>query len=210
MAWTGHKPCTATGCSLTCIVHNASTYVDTLQLKGIGLQGAFCNSLSKLSRLTLLDLSGNHLTGTLPIAIGAGPTSTQARPWGSVLSSISIGNNNLTGSIPDSWAWLPLEKLSLSPNYKLCGTDWLGAINVPKGRGSKELEKAILAGNEGYSGSASTVNIYANVSLVKGTNLGVDCSLFAAAIVEASFGQLVWSLGTVILVVISSTWCLHN
>ena len=49
-----------------------------------------------------------------------------------------------------------------------------------------------------------------NTSFVAGTGLGVDCSLFAEDIARASFGQLVWSAGTVGVLIIATTWCLHN
>ena len=100
-------------------------------------------------------------------------------------------------------------ELSLNPNHLTPSKTKL-LISSSCGLGSKILLEAVEKGSEGKTFSNAN-NVYANQSILAGTNLGVDCSLVnAVTIVEASFGQLVWSGGTILTVIICSTWCLHN
>ena len=134
------SPCGAyprTHCELECVTWNASTYVSSLVLKEQGLKGKVCDSLAKLERLAKLDLSENQLVGTLPERIGPTGSRTGKDKGLKALRYLGFGGNNMTGPIPVSYAYLDLTYFSVAPNAKLCGTDWLGAVNLPRGRGSK-------------------------------------------------------------------------
>ncbi|KAK1267916.1 Nodulation receptor kinase [Acorus gramineus] len=70
-------------------------------LSSKGLQGPIPTIISKLTELKELNLSSNHFSGTIP-----------SFPPESKLSSVDVSKNNLTGSVPGSFASLPhLTKL---------------------------------------------------------------------------------------------------
>jgi len=192
-SWQAPNPCKNKNpaCSMRCEVWNASTYVTALSLPGMQLRGKFCDSLATLRRLQTINVANNFLTGSLPTTMGT----NRARTTGlTQLSQIYIGANNISGEIPQSFAYLPLTVMAISPNLKLCGTEWLGSIGTPPG-GSAQLFYAIMAGAGG----------------INATSLGIDCALVNIVVGDhTSFGQLVWSAGVLGAIVVLSAWCLHN
>jgi len=210
--WEAPSPCYPANalCTMGCVQWNGTTFVSSLILRRQGLTGSVCKGLTRLRRLQALDISYNRLEGKLPVNMGTNLARTSGN---SQLSYLQIGSNNITGPIPESFAYLPLTTFGISPNYWLCGTEWLGALGIPTGTGSKTLEKAIINGYAGMKTQQQNSSRYAtspwSVSYA-GTNLGVDCSLVKRGGDDVSFGQLFWSSGCVGVVLILSTWCLRS
>lgn len=85
-----------------------------LSLANNQLTGPLSPAFSQFSALQQLNLSGNDLNGTLPVAwasFGSGGN-------GSTPVSIALDRNNLTGPLPDAWAsgTLMLQSLNASSN----------------------------------------------------------------------------------------------
>lgn len=87
------------------------TKLRTLSISGTGVSGRIPNFIAKLKSLTNLDLSDNHLSGTLPHNLYQLPN----------LEAIILGKNKLTGPIPPSYGYIKnISSLFLSHN-KLSG-----------------------------------------------------------------------------------------
>ncbi|GAU36451.1 hypothetical protein TSUD_19860 [Trifolium subterraneum] len=83
------------------------TKLRSLTISGTGISGPVPNFISKLKSLTYLDLSENRLSGTLPHNLYQLPN----------LEAIILQNNRLTGSIPSSYGYIKnLSSLFLSHN----------------------------------------------------------------------------------------------
>ncbi|KAI4382084.1 hypothetical protein MLD38_008090 [Melastoma candidum] len=81
---------------LTCNVVNGSSVVSMLELSPKGLRGRIPIGITMLTHLTELNLSDNVLTGTIP-----------AFPATSMLRSLDVRINHLSGPIPESLFSLP-------------------------------------------------------------------------------------------------------
>ena len=88
------------------VTTDANSRVTMLELPGNNLSGPLLDALGSLTSLTTLDLSGNRMSGTVPDF-----TSLTS------LTTLKLGDNQLTGTIPD---WLGsltgLQELSLRDN----------------------------------------------------------------------------------------------
>ncbi|KAH7286034.1 hypothetical protein KP509_33G056100 [Ceratopteris richardii] len=108
LRWTEEKiteGCPSTFCGVTCGVDGS---VIALQLSGTGLKGSVLpNTLSKLGKLTILDLSHNELSDTIPDDLGTLQN----------LHTLDLSHNFLRGTIPSSLGTLTsLVNLSLAAN----------------------------------------------------------------------------------------------
>lgn len=106
-SWTEHdqSPCTWRG--VRC--DSPSGKVNALTLDGLGLSGRICAQLADLNGLTILSLSRNNFSGSLPDAITRMPS----------LRKLNASFNALSGLIPSSFASSgagSLEHLDLSVN----------------------------------------------------------------------------------------------
>ena len=98
------------------------TEVDTLVLRGNGLQGTLPQALDQLHSLKQLDLSGNQLTGPIPPSLGQLQN----------IERLMLEGNQLSGSIPAALGQLQkireingrFNQLSgpIPPNWVVCGT----------------------------------------------------------------------------------------
>ena len=114
--------CTATG--ITC---DSTPRVKEIRWANIGLDGSIDSSLlPSFTLLTFLELSGNKLTGAIPIALPPGLifldlnsnefTGTVPNAWPHTLTTIQLGANGLSGTIPTS-GWPPgLQRLLMYSN----------------------------------------------------------------------------------------------
>ncbi|GAB2289469.1 hypothetical protein Dimus_023778 [Dionaea muscipula] len=93
------------------IPHNSSLF-ELVHLRSLNLSD---NNLSKLSKLTHLDLSFNHLIGKVPLSL-----TNLSR-----LSYLNLGHNNLDGEIPFS-----IGKLSRLTHLRLSRNNLIGKVPV--------------------------------------------------------------------------------
>ncbi|PPS14775.1 hypothetical protein GOBAR_AA05833 [Gossypium barbadense] len=103
----------------------------SLYLQGNEFTGPFPPSVTRLTRLTRLDLSSNNFTGPIPLGVNNLTQLTglflQNNKFSGSLPSIdsdglndfNVSNNNLKGSIPDSLSKFP--ESSFAGNIGLCG-----------------------------------------------------------------------------------------
>jgi Leucine-rich repeat (LRR) protein len=98
-------PCPSSFCGITC---DSEGYVEALDLSEQGLRGRIePNMVSKLTRLSKLDLSNNRLSGQLPRDIGDL----------TALNYLNLSSNSIAGSIPSELAKLTaLQALDLHAN----------------------------------------------------------------------------------------------
>lgn len=88
------------------------TYLTVLSLSDNNLTGSIPFSLANLVRCSILHLDHNHLQGPIP------PRLSQL----GILNQLDFSNNNLSGSIPDSGKLLTFPESSYASNPYLCGT----------------------------------------------------------------------------------------
>ncbi|KAE8735249.1 Detected protein of unknown function [Hibiscus syriacus] len=87
-SWDGNGPCDWTG-----IICDKSTRVGHLNLSSSGLKGTLHGfNFSSFPKLTVVDLSSNHLSGTIPSDVGKLPR----------LTYLDLSSNHLSGEIPAS------------------------------------------------------------------------------------------------------------
>ncbi|KAE8735247.1 Endomembrane protein 70 protein family [Hibiscus syriacus] len=87
-SWDGNGPCNWTG-----IICDKSTRVSHLNLSSFGLKGTIHGfNFSYFPKLTVVDLSSNHLSGTIPSDVGKL----------SRLTYLDLSSNHLSGEIPAS------------------------------------------------------------------------------------------------------------
>ncbi|KAB2598484.1 receptor-like protein 12 [Pyrus ussuriensis x Pyrus communis] len=96
---------------------NLTSQVEYLNLSHNQMYGQIQNI--SVAQYSVVDLSSNHFTGALPIV----PTSllwldlSNSSFSGSQLYFLHLGNNNLTGKVPDCWmSWQSLRFLNLENN----------------------------------------------------------------------------------------------
>jgi hypothetical protein len=79
--------------------------ITTINLSNNHLSGTIPPSLSTSPKLNFLDLSINHLTGTIPPGLVHGPSSV-----------LVLSNNNLTGELPKCYGWATFQVLDVGNN----------------------------------------------------------------------------------------------
>lgn len=148
--------CNASWSGVSC----SGTNVVALDLTSVGLSGSLPPSLSLMSSLTSLKLSGNTFSGSLPAQ------------W-SVLTQlvlVSLSTNHLAGSLPSAFStWRSLTQLSAS--YNLLTSTIPASWPV----GMTSLQRLVLSNNTGLCGSIPS--IWSSLVSSTNTGLGVVCSL---------------------------------
>ncbi|KAK2989948.1 LOW QUALITY PROTEIN: hypothetical protein RJ640_019346 [Escallonia rubra] len=94
-----------------------------------------------MQTLRILDLSGNHLTGSIPSSVG------KAEP----LEYLSLSNNQLTGKIHDDWgSFQDLDTIDVSHNHfsgeipiSIFSLPWLSHLNVASNNLSGQLSLSL-------------------------------------------------------------------
>ena len=87
---------------------DANQNVVELSLSNNGLRGNVPPEIRYLDHLTTLDLSDNHINGSLPFSWAS---------WGDALTSLDLSQNDLSGMIPGEWGGLVgLATLRLDEN----------------------------------------------------------------------------------------------
>ncbi|XP_009782917.1 probable inactive receptor kinase At2g26730 [Nicotiana sylvestris] len=146
-------------------------FLRSLYLQDNRFSGEFPPSLTRLTRLTRLDISSNNFTGPIPFSINNLTRLTglflQNNGFNGTLPSISlsnnglvdfnVANNHLNGSIPSSLSKFPAS--SFSGNIDLCGAPLLpctpffpssspspSPVLIPSDKKSKKLSTAAIVG----------------------------------------------------------------
>ncbi|CAL5420458.1 unnamed protein product [Camellia sinensis] len=108
-----------------------------LSLRNCSLQGNVPD-LSRIPKLSYLDLSHNRLTGSIP-----------SNQLSQTMTTIDLSNNQLNGSIPESFSSLPsLQKLLLENNYltgSVHASIWKNMSFIAKARLLLDLENNSLS-----------------------------------------------------------------
>lgn len=85
-----------------------------LELFQRDVSGTLPAQLADLDQLAVFNVSGNKLSGTLPVEYGAG--------WSSTLIVFAVSSNSITGTIPTSYSsWKNISAVDMS-NNRLSGT----------------------------------------------------------------------------------------
>ncbi|KAK9904354.1 hypothetical protein M0R45_000790 [Rubus argutus] len=136
--WTGDPCLPVPWNGLGCEAVNGDTVITKLDLSsGIhrgadqGLKGPLPNSITKLTHLTILNLSDNGFTGKIPEFLHP-----------SMLISVDLSHNNLSGSLPESLALQPhlatLFTVACAFSAEiLAGNSQLAKVNPPSFKGLK-------------------------------------------------------------------------
>ncbi|XP_059068381.1 probable leucine-rich repeat receptor-like protein kinase At1g35710 [Cryptomeria japonica] len=168
-----------------------TTHIVSVDIHGLG-GGVISQSLCRLTSLTIIDLSGNGLTGTLPPCLGNLSYLIKLNLNGNMLSGnipLSFGNmsllqyfdvssNILGGSIPDSMGNLSsLETMQLSYNT-LSGS-------IPDSLGNISSLRLMDLSHNSLSGSIP--DSLGNLSSLETINLSYN---FLSGSISDSFGNL--------------------
>eukprot|EP00252_Welwitschia_mirabilis_P023526 TRINITY_DN6674_c0_g1_i2.p1 TRINITY_DN6674_c0_g1~~TRINITY_DN6674_c0_g1_i2.p1 ORF type:complete len:718 (-),score=125.25 TRINITY_DN6674_c0_g1_i2:489-2642(-) len=102
--WTangGADPCTQSWKGVTC----TGSSVTSLRIPGLGISGSLYYQMSSLSSLTVLDMSNNAISGSIPYSLPPN------------LQELNLGNNQFSGSMPYSISGMTnLTSLKLNNN----------------------------------------------------------------------------------------------
>jgi Leucine-rich repeat (LRR) protein len=160
----------------------------TLDLSGNQLSGDIPMSVAKLSQLTQMNMSRNQLTGDIPAELGAMP----------VLSVLDLSSNELSGAIPPALGKLQLTSLNLSSNqlsgqvpaalaiaaYDSSFLDNPGLCTAVAGPGYLTGVRSCAAGSQDGGSSGGVSHALRTGLLVAGAALLLIAAVFAFFVVR--------------------------
>nr|XP_016460467.1 PREDICTED: LOW QUALITY PROTEIN: protein STRUBBELIG-RECEPTOR FAMILY 3-like [Nicotiana tabacum] len=178
----GGDPCNGLWQGVIC----ENTNIVTIRLNAANLGGELGDNLGSFSSLKTLDLSNNHIGGSIPSILpvtlqniflsaneftGSIPTSLS---YLSQLSAMSLNGNHLTGEIPDSF-----HGLTALVNLDLSGNSLSGSL--PSSLGSLSSLTTLHLQNNQLSG---TLDVLQDLPLA---DLNVENNLFSGPIPQKLF-----------------------